>query len=91
MARSFPRAVAGTLLEIQRPKLGDMIVKYQAATATNGLPHEVSLSADYITSPSLLCDGKAVTFTQATGRATNTCPVTDEAVHTFEVVGTPTK
>ncbi len=89
MARSFPRAVAGTLLSIERPRPGDMIVKYQATAATRGLPHEVSLSADYVTSPSILCDGAPVAFTPATGRATFTCPVADEGVHTFEVVGTP--
>lgn len=89
MARAFPRAVAGTILSIERPRAGDMVVKYQAKKATNGLPHEVSLSAEYVTSPSITCDGKPVAVTMATGRATFTCPVSDEAVHAFEVVGTP--
>ena len=89
MARMFPRAVAGTLLKIDRPKLGDMIVTYLAGSATNGLEHEVSLSTEYVTSPKILCDGAATAFTQATGRATFTCPLKDEGTHTFEVVGTP--
>jgi endoglycosylceramidase len=89
MARTFPRAVAGTLLAIERPKLGDMVVHYKGTDATHGLPHEVSLSADYVTSPRVLCDGQAVTFDAAPGRATFTCPVSDDQEHTFEVVGTP--
>jgi len=89
MSRTFPRAVAGTLLKIERPSAGDMVVTYQASPATNGLEHEVSLSTAYVTSPSITCDGQKVAFTQLTGRATFTCPVTDSAVHTFEVVGTP--
>jgi aryl-phospho-beta-D-glucosidase BglC (GH1 family) len=89
MARMFPRAVAGTLLKIDRPKLGDMIVTYQAGSATNGLEHEVSLSTEYVTSPKILCDGAAIALTQATGRATFKCPLKDEGTHTFEVVGTP--
>ena len=89
MARMFPRAVAGTLRKIERPKLGDMVVTYQAGASTNGLPHEVSLSTEYVTSPRVLCDGVPVTFTSASGRATFACPLADEAVHTFEVVGTP--
>jgi endoglycosylceramidase len=89
MARMFPRAVAGTLLKIERPKLGDMVVTYQASTATSALEHEVSLSTEYVTSPRVLCDGAAVNFIQATGRATFTCPVHDQGMHTFEVVGTP--
>jgi endoglycosylceramidase len=89
MARSFPRAVAGDLLRIERPKLGDMIVHYRPTAATAGLPHEVSLSADYITNPSILCDGQPVTFDTAPGRATFTCPASDTNEHTFEVVGTP--
>jgi endoglycosylceramidase len=89
MARMFPRAVAGDLLKIDRPKLGDMIVTYRPSAQTRGLEHEVSLSTEYVTTPKVLCDGQAVTFTQATGRATFVCPVTDTNAHTFEVVGTP--
>jgi hypothetical protein len=89
MARTFPRAVAGDLLAIERPKLGDMIVHYRPTSDTAGLQHEVSLSADYITSPSILCDGQPVAFDAAPGRAAFTCPATDSNSHTFEVVGTP--
>jgi endoglycosylceramidase len=89
VARSYPRAVAGDLLKIERPKIGDMIVHYRPTAATQGLEHEVSLSADYVTSPSILCDGQPVPFTQAIGRATFTCPTQDQNEHTFEVVGTP--
>jgi hypothetical protein len=89
VARSYPRAVAGDLLKIERPKPGDMIVHYRPTAATLGLDHEVSLSSDYVTSPSVLCDGQPVSFAQATGRATFTCPATDTNEHTFEVRGTP--
>ncbi len=88
MARMFPRAVAGDLLQIERPAIGDMIVHYRPTPATAGLPHEVSLSADYVTSPTILCDGQPATFTSLTGRATFTCPAADSNVHTFEVRGT---
>lgn len=96
MARMFPRAVAGTLLAIERPRPGDMIVTYQADPSTNGLPSEVSISRDYVLSPSVTCDGKAARLTRAvgadmqpTGWGTFTCPVSDGGVHAFEVVGTP--
>lgn len=89
MSRMFPRAVAGTLLKIDRPSAGDMVVTYQASPATNGLEHEVSLSTAFVTSPTITCDGQKVAFTQLTGRATFTCPVHDSATHTFEVSGTP--
>jgi endoglycosylceramidase len=88
MARMFPRAVAGDLLQIERPAIGDMLVHYRPTTATAGLPHEVSLSTEYVTSPTILCDGQPVTFTQLTGRATFTCTAADSNVHTFEVRGT---
>ncbi|HEY3819628.1 MAG TPA: cellulase family glycosylhydrolase [Polyangiaceae bacterium] len=88
MARMFPRAVAGDLLRIERPAIGDMVVHYRPSAATAGLPHEVSLSADYVTNAAILCDGQAVPFTQLTGRATFTCTATDSNEHTFEVRGT---
>lgn len=89
VARTFPRAVAGTIVKIARPKAGDMVVTYTANAKTRGLPHEVSLSSAYVTNAKVLCDGAPVSFTQATGRATFVCPVSDDAQHTFEVVGTP--
>jgi endoglycosylceramidase len=91
VARTYPRAVAGDLLKIERPKPGDMIVQYRPSDATRGLEHEVSLSSDYVTSPRILCDGQPITFTPAPGRATFVCPAQDNAEHTFEVVGTPTQ
>jgi hypothetical protein len=66
-----------------------MVVHYKPTAATAGLPHEVSLSSSYITSPTVKCDGNVVTFTQLTGRATFVCPVSDQNEHTFEVSGTP--
>jgi endoglycosylceramidase len=89
MSRTFPRAVAGDLLQIERPAIGDMIVHYRPSTATMGLPHEVSLSTAYFTNPTITCDGQPIAFTQLTGRATFVCPVSDTNEHTFEVVGTP--
>ncbi len=89
MSRMFPRATAGTLVKIERPSPGDMVVTYQASPKTSGLAHEVSLSTAFVTRPTITCDGTPVHFTQLTGRATFTCPVTDSAVHVFEVVGTP--
>ena len=88
MARMFPRAVAGDLLKIERPAIGDMIVTYRPTAQTAGLPHEVSLSTDYVTNPTITCDGQPVTFTPYTGRATFVCPVSDTNPHVFEVKGT---
>jgi endoglycosylceramidase len=89
MSRTFPRAVAGTIVKIARPKVGDMVVTYTANAKTRGLPHEVSLSSAYVTAAKVLCDGAPVAFTQDVGRATFVCPVNDDGQHTFEVVGTP--
>jgi hypothetical protein len=89
MARMFPRAVAGTIVKIARPKPGDMVVTYTANAKTRGLPHEVSLSSAYVTGAKVLCDGAPVALTQDVGRATFVCPVNDDGQHTFEVVGTP--
>jgi hypothetical protein len=87
MARMFPRAVAGTILKIERPRIGDMLVTYQAGAQTNGLEHEVSLSSEYVTGATAKCDGQPAALTQAIGRATFTCPLHDQATHTFEVAG----
>ena len=91
MARTYPRAIAGDLVAIERPAPGHMLVRYNQTARTAGLPHEVSMSSDYATGYQVLCDGAAVTFTAATGRATFTCPVGSDASaeHTFEVIGTP--
>jgi len=89
MSRMFPRAVAGDLLQIERPSAGDMIVHYRPSAATVGLPHEVSLSTAFITSPTITCDGQPVAVTQSTGRATFVCTASDSNEHVFEVSGTP--
>jgi hypothetical protein len=91
MSRTYPRAVAGDIVSIERPAPGDMIVHYTQTDRTRGLPHEVSMSNDYATSYQVSCDGMPVTFTAATGRATFTCPDVPNAPRdrTFEVKGTP--
>ena len=88
VSRTYPRAVAGDLLAIERPAPGHMIVRWRATPQTKGLPHEVSMSNDYATSYAVLCDGAPVQFTASTGRATFTCP-DGTGDRTFEVVGTP--
>jgi hypothetical protein len=88
MSRSFPHAVAGDLLAIERPAPGDVIVHYRPTARTAGLPHEVSMSADWATGYQVSCDGTSVPFTQTSGRATFVCSATDSAEHTFEVKGT---
>jgi endoglycosylceramidase len=89
MSRMFPRAVAGDLLQIERPSPGDMIVHYRPSAATAGLPHEVSLSTAFITSPTITCDGQPTSVTMLTGRATFVCTASDSNEHVFEVSGTP--
>jgi hypothetical protein len=89
LSRMFPRAVAGDLLQIERPSPGDMIVHYRPSTATAGLPNEVSLSTAFVTSPTITCDGQSVPVTHSTGRATFVCPASDSNEHVFEVSGTP--
>jgi endoglycosylceramidase len=88
VSRTFPRAVAGDLVAIERPAPGHLVVHWKETPETKGLPNEVAMSADYATGYQVLCDGAPVAFTQDTGRATFTCP---EAAgdRTFEVVGTP--
>ena len=88
MSRMFPRAVAGDLLQIERPRIGDMIVHYRPTAATMGLEHEVSVSTAYVSNPVITCDGQPVQATMLTGRATFVCPVSDTNEHTFEVSGT---
>ncbi len=88
VSRIFPRAVAGDLLSIERPALGDMIVHWQETAATKGLPHEVSMSGDYATAYQVKCDGVTVPFTAGVGRGTFTCPE-GAGERTFEVVGVP--
>jgi endoglycosylceramidase len=88
VSRTFPRAVAGDLVSIERPAAGHMLVHWRQTAETAGLPHEVSLSDDYATGYRVLCDGAPVSFEAAAGRATFTCP--DMAGdRTFEVIGTP--
>jgi endoglycosylceramidase len=88
VSRTFPRAVAGDLVAIERPGPGHMLVRWRETDKTRGLPHEVSMSSDYATGYKVLCDGAPVTFTAATGRATFTCPE-KAGDRTFEVIGTP--
>jgi endoglycosylceramidase len=88
VSRTFPRAVAGDLLAIERPAPGHMLVRWRATAATKGLAHEVSMSSDYATGYQVLCDGAPVQFTQDGSRATFTCPDKD-GDRTFEVIGTP--
>jgi endoglycosylceramidase len=88
MTRMFPRATAGTLVKIERPAIGDMIVHYTPTAKTAGLPHEVSLSTEYVTNPAITCDGQPVQFTQLTGRATFVCPASGTSEHVYEVKGT---
>jgi endoglycosylceramidase len=88
MTRMFPRATAGDLLKIERPAIGDMIVHYRPTAQTMGLPHEVSMSKEYVVNPVVTCDGKPATVTPLTGRATFVCPATDTNEHVYEVKGT---
>jgi endoglycosylceramidase len=90
MSRSYPRAVAGDLIAIERPEAGHLVVRYRPTARTAGLPHEVSASAYWISGVRVLCDGAPVAFdASAVGRITFTCPAGDAADHTFEVIGTP--
>lgn len=89
VSRTYPRAVAGDLVAIERPAPGHMLVRWRATPQTKGLPHEVSMSNDYATGYSVLCDGAPVQFVAATGRATFTCPDSAATDRTFEVIGTP--
>jgi endoglycosylceramidase len=87
VSRTFPRAVAGDLLAIERPEPGHLRVRYRATERTRGLPHEVSVSADYLKDVRFQCDGADVTAKTSVGRAEIVCPAT-AGEHTFDVVGT---
>jgi endoglycosylceramidase len=88
VSRPYPRAVAGDLLSTGLVAPGHLKVSYRATAKTQGLPHEVSASADYFQSFAVLCDGAMVDATRATGRVTFTCPDGGTGEHTFELVGT---
>jgi hypothetical protein len=89
ISRTYPRALAGDLIAIERPTPGEMKVRYNATARTKGLPHEISASAEYVTDWKILCDGVDVTAsaTKETGRVTFTCPWS-EGEHSFSLVGT---
>jgi hypothetical protein len=89
VSRPYPRAVAGDLLSTGLVEPGHLRVSYRATARTQGLPHEVSASADYFQSFAVLCDGVAVDATRLTGRVSFTCPDGGAGEHTFELVGTP--
>jgi hypothetical protein len=88
VSRTFPRAVAGDLLAIERPSPGHLLVRWRATAKTRGLAHEVSMSSSYATAYRVLCDGAEVPFTAAIGRATFTC-ADGNGDRTFEIIGTP--
>jgi hypothetical protein len=89
MSRPYPRAVAGDLLAIEHPTPGTTIVHYRPTARTRGLPHEISTSADALVDWRVLCDGVQVATTNDTGRASFVCPTSDDAEHSFALVGTP--
>ncbi|HTJ45072.1 MAG TPA: cellulase family glycosylhydrolase [Kofleriaceae bacterium] len=89
MSRSYPRAVAGDLLAIERPEPGHLRVRYRPSARTVGLPHEVSASSLWFTDVHVLCDGAPADFTQLRGRIEFDCGATGTDEHTFEVIGTP--
>jgi endoglycosylceramidase len=88
MARTFPRAVAGDLIAIERPAPGHLVVRYRETAATNGLAHEVSTSDAFATDYLFRCDGVDVAVERAVGRASFVCAL-GEGEHTFEVKGIP--
>ena len=88
VSRTFPRAVAGDLVAIERPSVGHLLVRWRATAKTRGLAHEVSMSASYATSYRVLCDGVEVPFAATKGRATFTC-ADGPGDRTFEVIGAP--
>ncbi len=88
VSRTFPRAVAGDLVAVERPAPGHMLVRWRQTEATRGQTFEVSLSGDYATGYHIRCDGADVPFTASVGRATFTCP-DGAGDRTFEVIGVP--
>ncbi len=90
VSRPYPRAIAGDLLQIERPALGQLRIHYRPTARTMGLPHEISASADYFTDVHVKCDGVDTPYTPYVGRLEVVCPATDSAEHLIDVVGTPT-
>src|SRR5262249_2870896 len=88
VSRPYPRAVAGDLLAIERPRAGHLLVRYRETDRTRGQAHEVSVSPRHLTDYRVTCDGVTVSVTPSTGRAEFHCPPgTGERV--FEVIGVP--
>jgi hypothetical protein len=90
VSRSYPRAIAGDLLAIERPASGTMNLRYRATKKTKGLSHEISASDEFVRDWKVLCDGVETTTTKEIGRATFTCPNDgDDQEHVISLVGTP--
>jgi endoglycosylceramidase len=90
VARSYPRAIAGDLLAIERPEPGHLVIRWRETDRTRGLAHEVSMSDAYATGWEVRCDGVPVEVTRAPGRGEFVCPPSGgTAERVIDVVGTP--
>ena len=87
VARSWPRAVAGDLLAIERTSAESMTIRFRGSAVTEKADHDVSVSDAYWKTVSISCDGQPVTPAKATGHVTFRCG-TATGEHTLTLTGT---
>ena len=73
VGRSWPRAIAGDLLAIERPTAERTTIRFRGTAVTERADHDVSVSDAYWKTVSISCDGQPVTPTKASGHVTFRC------------------
>ncbi len=87
VGRSWPRAIAGDLLAIERPSAESMTIRFRGAEVTGRADHDVSVTDAYWKTVSIACDGAPVTPAKAVGHVTFRCGTTS-GEHTITLSGT---
>lgn len=87
VGRSWPRAIAGDLLAIERPSAESMTIRFRGSAVTERAEHDVSLTDAYWKTVTITCDGNPVTPVKGPGHATFRCG-TASGEHTIALEGT---
>ena len=87
VGRTWPRAIAGDLLAIERPSAERMTIRFRGSEVTARADHDLSVSDAYWKTVSISCDGQPVTPAKATGHVTFRCG-TATGEHTLTLTGT---
>lgn len=90
VGRSWPRAIAGNLLAIERASATSMTIRFTGTSVTESADHDVSVSDAYWKTVTIQCDGAAVTPVKHTGHVTFRCG-SATGDHTITLTGTATE